>query len=227
MNGQESSLLLALQHGDNFFPGGTQAFSWGLETLVADGVVSTAKQLNDFVTSQLKWRWNYCDRPVLVACYRAGQQMRDLFALDEIVETRSLSQQARECSKRAGEAILIVHSQLGHSVATEYRKYVLSGQAYGHNAVAQGLIWQALGIDSRHAESISAHLLRTQLVSAALRLGVIGHIDAQMIIFEQQSVIERLLGERTIPVECVGSFTPQIEIALMRHEVQTSRLFVN
>ncbi len=227
MNSPLSGLLLALQHGDNFFPSGTQAFSWGLETLVAGGMVSNAEQLNEFVASHLKWRWNWFDRPVLAACYRTHKSTQNILELDVMVETRTLGKEARECSRRAGEAFLILHSRLGNTIAADYRNRILKSEAYAHNAVVQGLIWRSLGIECSQAELMSAHMLRTQLVSAALRLGVIGHIDAQLIISEQQSLIEQLLEQEVIPVERIGSFTPQIEIAVMQHEVQSSRLFVN
>ncbi|EGH21042.1 urease accessory protein UreF, partial [Pseudomonas amygdali pv. mori str. 301020] len=38
-----SSLLLALQQADSFFPGGAVAWSWGLETLLADGYLGNGE----------------------------------------------------------------------------------------------------------------------------------------------------------------------------------------
>ncbi len=222
-----SDLLLALQHGDSFFPGGTQSFSWGLETLAADGAVTTADQVCDFVASQLQWRWNYTDRPVIAACWRTEFGGGKVCALDAIVEARSLSLESRECSKRAGAALLTLHARLGSIAAKQFRKRVLAGEAHGHNAVAQGTVWRALGMQRSQAELMAAHQLRTQLTSAALRLGIIGHIDAQRIIGEQRRIIEKLLSEEAVCVDRIGTFTPQIEIAMMRHEAQESRLFAN
>src|SRR3954451_10544009 len=49
--------LAALQHADSFFPTGASAFSWGIETAVADGHVTTAADLAEFVACQLTYRW--------------------------------------------------------------------------------------------------------------------------------------------------------------------------
>ena len=42
---ETQSLLGALQFADSFFPSGSIAFSWGLETLRTDGEVVSAQQV--------------------------------------------------------------------------------------------------------------------------------------------------------------------------------------
>ena len=49
--------LAALQFGDSFFPSGAVSFSLGLETLHADGIVTDAASLEEFLTDQVMERW--------------------------------------------------------------------------------------------------------------------------------------------------------------------------
>ena len=74
---------------------------------------------------------------------------------------------------------------------------------------------------------ISAHTFTTGLVGAALRLGVIGHIDAQNTINTVRPVISGLLASDPVELDALNAFTPEQEIAVMRHETQSYRLFVN
>ncbi len=51
---ENPGLLVALQHGDSFFPSGSFAFSWGLETLRNDGLVHGSTDVERFALDQLK-----------------------------------------------------------------------------------------------------------------------------------------------------------------------------
>ncbi len=108
-----ASLLAVLQHGDSFFPSGSLAFSWGLETLRNDGLIQNAEDVEWFVMDQLRHRWATMDRPVLVAAHRAADDLESVVAVDLLVEAMSLAREARDGSRRAGAALLSVHHSLG------------------------------------------------------------------------------------------------------------------
>ena len=80
-------------------------------------------------------------------------------------------------------------------------------------------------MDEDGAVLLSAHLARVSLVSAGVRLGVITHIDAQAILERTGSTVARLARE-PLP-ERPHSFTPVADIAMMRHETQSVRLFAS
>jgi urease accessory protein len=52
----DHSLFITLQHADSFFPSGATSFSWGLETLCAEGAIQSASDLNTFIEGQLQAR---------------------------------------------------------------------------------------------------------------------------------------------------------------------------
>ena len=224
---ETQSLLGALQFADSFFPSGSIAFSWGLETLRADGEIVSAGQVAHFLEGQLAHRWATFDAPVLVAAMRADGRFDRLAELDDLVEAMTLATELRESSRRAGASLLKVHAGLCTPGAVEYRETIAQRKARGHLPVVQGMLWKASGLSEEACRAVSAHTLCTGIVGAALRLGMIGHLDAQKILLQTRPALVELLRIPAQDAEELYAYTPHAEIAAMRHEVQESRLFAN
>src|SRR5579871_1805186 len=130
MASDAARLLAALQFGDSAFPTGGFAFSWGLEGLVADGLVETPADVAEIIEDQLVHRWNTMDRALLVGALRAAD-IEDAVGLDHLAEAATASEPLRSGSRRAGRALLGVFSRLGYPRATAYRAMVEAGAAPG------------------------------------------------------------------------------------------------
>ena len=66
------------------------------------------------------------------------------------------------------------------------------------------------------------------VVGAALRLGVIGHIDAQQIFNATRNRVEGLITEDTVDLDHIDPFSPEQEIAVMRpRDYGPVRMFAN
>ena len=220
-----AALLAMLQHGDSFFPGGASAFSWGLETLCADAQIEDASDLAQFVEGQLACRWAGLDRAALVRAWHAGEDLDRAAAVDAEVDALSLALELREGSCRAGTALLTVHRKLGSTVAEAYLGRIRAASAHGHLCIAQGLVWRAAGLPEHSAQVLSAHTFCVGVLGAAIRLGRAGHIDAQRILQGSAGLIEDVI--RTAPPDTLSSCTFAADIAVMRHERQTTRFFSN
>jgi urease accessory protein len=75
--------------------------------------------------------------------------------------------------------------------------------------------------------AVSAHTLCTGMVGAALRMGMIGHLDAQKVLLRIRPVLVELLENAENLDEALHAYAPHVEIAAMRHESQDGRLFAN
>lgn len=223
----DASLLAALQHGDSFFPSGAMAFSWGLEALRADGQVTSASDVQRFLEGQLHHRWACFDRSFLLAAHAAAEAPDRILDIDRAMEVQILPREQREGSRRCGAALLSVHERLGTAGAAAYRALVRDGKAPGHLAVMQGLLWSGVGIGRNDAVAISAHGLCMGIVSAAIRLSIISHVDSQRIVGDLRPLILRLVAEPAPALNGVGVYAPATDIAAMRHETQAVRLFAN
>jgi urease accessory protein len=223
----DAVLVAALQHGDSFFPSGGIPFSWGLETLAAERRLESARDVGRFVEGQLTSRWGTCDRPALAAAYRAADRLDEVVTVDNELDALALSREMREGGRRAGGALLDVHSSLETPRAGAYRDLVHAGEAPAQLAAVQGLVWRGVGLTEEAACAVSAHVASVGLVGAAIRLNLIGHIDGQRILSEMRTVIRRLLAAPVVSFELVSSYVPAAEIAMMRHETGRVRMFAN
>ena len=224
---EAARLLAALQHGDSFFPSGSVSFSWGLESLCAEGLVTDEAEVRGFVEGQLCHRWATCDRPALIATHRSGRDLKRVAAIDAELESLALPQGLRVGSRRAGGALLNAHERLETPQASDYRGLVKSGVACGHLPVVQGLVWRSTGLSEGEAAAVSAHALCVGLLGAALRLGVIGHVGGQRILAALRPAMARLLALPVPPPGDFSAYTPAADIAVMRHETADVRLFAN
>lgn len=223
MNGTER-LLALLQHGDSFFPAGGFAFSWGLETLVADGQVRGAEDLARFIAGQIEHRWATFDRVIVAHAHRA-RAPDHLAALDALVEAASWPRELREGSRRAGRALLGMHARLGAAEAAAYQVRARSRAAHAHLPVVQGLVWREAGLDEAAAVALSGYQACAALASAAVRLGAATHVDAQRTLGAVRPLAARLAGLPVPEAAAIRAFTPASDIAMMRHERQATRLF--
>lgn len=222
---EAARLLLALQHGDSAFPSGGFAFSWGLETLKSDGLVTDAAGVADFVGNQLARRWATSDRYFLHRAAEMAGDIEALAALDREVEAMTLASELRDGSRRAGRTLLRAHTGLGTPGVEPYQAAVRDGRALGHLPIAQAVAWIGAGMALGEAETVAAYTLAAGIAQAAVRLSLLGAIEAQVMMTTIRPRIETLLGQ-PVPDKPHG-FTPAAEIAVMRHETGDARLFAN
>jgi urease accessory protein len=92
--------------------------------------------------------------------------------------------------------------------------------------VVFGVVTQALEIPEEPAALGYGYTVVAGAVSAALRLGVLGQSEGQSIMKrEWPAIVDAVARARIAEVAHISSFTPLLEIAMMRHERAYSRLF--
>jgi urease accessory protein len=222
-----AATLAVLQFGDSLFPSGAVSFSWGLEGLAENGVVTGADGVRAFVIGQLNARWASFDRAVVVAAHRAMSDLDDIAAIDDQVEIQTPSAELRSGSRRMGEALLSVASRLGIADAAAYRDRVKQGAACGHLTPMQGLVWGRAGLSQGDAVALSAHTFCTGLLSAAIRLGSLTHIEAQRALIEARAEAARIAALPVPPLTDLSSYGIEAEIAVMQSATNPTRVFAN
>ena len=219
--------LAVLQFGDSFFPSGAVSFSWGLEGLSDNGVVTDADAVRAFVIGQLRARWAQFDRPVVIAAHRAKTNPDKITAIDHEVEVQTPCAEFRSGSRRMGEAMLSVFTKLGIGEAAAYRERVKQGDAPGHLPAMQGYLWGRAGLSEGDAVALSAHTFSTGLLGAGIRLGCLSHIEAQQILIEARDDAVRLAAWPVPLVSALSAYAIEAEIAVMQHVNNTQRVFAN
>jgi urease accessory protein len=219
----ETTLAL-MQFGDSAYPAGGFAFSWGVEGLAADGLLNNRVDLDGFIAEHLEFRWNTMDRPLLGRAYRAVN-LAAVARIDLHAEASTPAAPMRDGSRRAGRALLGVSARLGGALALGYREWLAGDARLGHLPVAQAIAYRDAGLTLYSAEVVSGWTLVNGLVSAATRLGVIGHVEAQQCLTAARATLTALLAEEIAEDMAPSSFTPLIDIAVSRGRSRETRLF--
>ncbi|MCO6387794.1 urease accessory protein UreF [Aliihoeflea sp. 40Bstr573] len=220
-----AGLLLVMQHADSAFPSGGFAFSQGLEasSLLADRFGGF--EFEPYVRTQLIHRWTCADRVALVRSHRMKGDLARIMELDAEVEASTAIDVLRHGSRRNGMAFLTAHRRLGCAPADDYAKLVRAGQASGHLCVVQGLVWHDLGVGEDAAVAISGYQCVASLATAAVRLGLLGALEAQAAIARLHPLVATLSATPIEDDEPLAAFIPLAEIAVLMPDASGQRLF--
>lgn len=216
----DTALLTLLQLCDTAFPSGAFAFSGGLEALVGEGRVQGAAQVGDFLTDEVLPRWAGFDRVFLRRAH-AARDLEEIAGIDADCELHCTVESLASASRRTGRAALSTHTRLGTPGCAALLAQVRAGQTPGHAAVVQGLAGNGLGLAPLEAGTLHALALAT--LSAAVRLGALGAMQAQQILAAARPAMAALLAAR--PPAVPFTFSPRADIAAMRHGQTPLRLF--
>ena len=126
-----------------------------------------------------------------------------------------------------GEAMLSVVARLGIGEADAYRGLVKQGEAFGHLAAMQGYLWGRAALSEPDTVALSAHTFTTGLLGAGIRLGCLGHIDAQRILIEARQEAASLAALPVPAIDELSAYAVEAEIAVMRHVNNSLRVFAN
>lgn len=215
--------LRLLQISDSAFPSGSFAFSGGLETLAADGVVTDVAMLGDLIRGQAIIRWGGVDRWFIRAAHDAGPDARVLADLDWLCEAHVSIEALGEASRRIGLATLTTHARMGTPGAAAYRAGIAVGETLGHAPVVQGMIGAGLALPIEAVEAGALYGAVNGLLTAAIRLGIVGALEAQTLLAGLGADMAGTLA--ATPPHLPTAFTPLADIAVSRRPGQAGRLF--
>lgn len=219
------ALLRAIWQGDGAFPSGAFAFSGGLEGLATLGAPSGAAGLKALLEDVLRLRWASADRVALARAYRAGGDLAAVAAADAAMEAATLCTPLRDGSRRNGAALLLAHDRLGTPGAGALRAACHAGACLGHLPVMQGALFRALGLDLASAVAVAGYAAVTSFVTASVRLGRVGAIEAQKAVAAVLPLLAELAAMPPAEDAPIEGFLPLLDVAAARHARADMRLF--
>jgi urease accessory protein len=220
------SLIRLLQVSDTAFPSGAFAFSSGLETLVNEGRVQSAPDIQTILTGQILPRWASFDRVFLAAAHACAADPAELAQIDARCHLQSSADRLAHASRRIGRSLLSVHARIGTAGAAAYRSHADHPQQRERSTyepVIQGLVGASLGLSLTECELGAAHSTSMAFVTSAVRLGRLGAIEAQGVL---AAIAPDILSILSQPVPRLASaFSPFAEIAALRRNTSQAALF--
>lgn len=201
------------------FPIGSFAYSGGLERAVADGLVTDAGSLAAWIGTLIGHGPVWNDAVLLAESHRRQAEPARLAEVTALAEALAGSRERHQETMLLGEAFLAAARAWPDEVFERLPDKV----AY---PIAIGAVTGAHGIRPEKALAVFLHAYASQAISAGIRLGVAGQRDGVAILAGLEECIAAVARRAAVStLDDLGSATIQADIASLRHETQTTRLF--
>ena len=224
--------LSIMQLCDSFFPTGMYTMSNGLEALFySKKKVKDANGLRDLIKVYIEYQIGPADCAALGSSYEyaQGSDLQKILEVDEILFSMKLIRETREATTRSGIQLLRCVSSfiINHEILNKYQEAIKVKQASGVYAVALAVVSSALKIPKRKAGLMMLYAFSVSLVGAALRLGMIQHLEGQRIVHElKPSMLNTVNNNIDRPLTGMWQFVPDIDIIQITHERMGSKMFI-
>lgn len=223
-------LARLLQFSDSTLPIGSFAFSNGLESALQTGVVSDPDSLLRYVGMILRQASRmdgiallHAHRAALVADYDAILEAdRELFC-------RRVGEEQQLMLTRVGKKFAELLLKIAPSPVLErWLGDIKAGATPGCYPVGQAVALAHMGADEREAFVMHQYGVASMILSAALRLMRIDHLDTQRILFTAQERVEDdYAAVRDLALDEMASFAPVFDVLVAHHTTTHVRLFMN
>lgn len=217
--------IRALQVADSFLPVGAFAYSDGLETAAASGLVHDAIALNEWMVHFLENVFVPCEGLALVKCMLALESgdLDTLYRIDTELTAIRPAAAVRKASTGIGKRLLSIYSSIYDAESAPWRTVTLP---HGNAAAAYAMVFVHCGIQQRDGALAFGYNRLTGIVSAGLRLISMGQQEGQRLLAHNlkrlPDAVDRILKMRDEPLR---SFNPLLDIEQMNHQYVYSRLF--
>jgi urease accessory protein len=228
--GRVANLARALQFGDSMFPIGGFAFSGGLESAIQKRVVTDAETLHAYARTAVEQAATG-DGIALVWAHRAAAagDLDELTRIDERVYARKLSAETRTMSVRMGKKFAEMGAEVtAVPILAAWRDRIEAGDTPGCYPVALAVNFAAQGLTARDAFVVHQYGVASMILSAALRLMKVSHVDTQRILYRLDAGADAAYeAAAAASLADMAGFAPLTEILAAVHVKAHVRLFMN
>jgi len=220
-----------LQLGDSFFPTGMYTTSSGLETLFYDKRIRTKEEILEFITVCLQYQIGPADCAALSNAYDFAKEenLTKIIEVDQILFSMKLIKDIRNASTRSGTQLLncLLNFVKDNNLTSSYYGAIKNKMANGVYPVALALASNDLKIKKERACLILLYGFTVSIVGAALRLGILQHLEGQQIIHKLKPVISSVINYNiNRHYSHLWQFSPGIDLVQMKHEQMYSKMFI-
>jgi urease accessory protein len=217
---------LFLQLADSAFPTGGFAHSAGLEAAVQTGEVVGAlgdRGLSRFVAASL-WQVGLGALPFVTAGHAGAESIEQVERLDSASDAFLASAVQNRASRTQGRALVSTCARIFE--LRELDRLVKERRIVAHLAPLFGATAARLGASRAETQELTLHLALRSVLSAAVRLGVIGPHEGQRIHHAHGPLLDEILAACSeLGADEVAQPAPLFELIGSLHDRLYSRLF--
>ena len=213
---------LLLQLADSAFPVGSFAHSNGVEAAAQHGVFHN-EPIADFIRALLHQTVKGA-LPILFAAHREPANFAEI---DEFCDAFLSNHVTNRASRAQGAATLAAARRIFAPPSLEaLHQQIRDEKLSGHLAPIFGATMRSLGIDEEACGQLSLFTTLRGAISSAVRLGVIGPLEAQRIQASLADEAAALVAPaRKIPMDAAAQTSPFLDMLQANQDRLYSRLF--
>jgi urease accessory protein len=229
MNTDLSELTL-MQLSDSFFPSGLYTMSNGLETIFDEKRASSEGDVYDFLEVTLEQQLGPADSVALSNAYDYAKikDISGIIRCDDVLYSMKLIQESRAASCRAGSQMLkCITAISSDNFLKSYSEKISKSEAPGTHPVVAGVCSFVMGIKKEQARQMMMYGFCVSVTGAALRLGMIDHIQSQKLLHKIKPKIQQTLEKfADTKINDCWQFSPRYDLIQMTHENKFSKMFI-
>jgi len=229
MNTDLSDLSL-MQISDSFFPTGLYTMSNGLETLFSEKRITGMDELCELIQTNIVQQIGPSDCVALSNAYDSTSlnDIEKIIMCDRSLFAMKLVKESREAACRSGtQMIKCISSFITNETLADYHNAIKNSQTPGVHAVVTGVTSNVLRIEKQKAILHFLYGFSVSMVGAALRLGIIEHLQSQKILHLLKPVIaetcDRYISKS---LNDMWQFAPEYDVIQITHEQKFSKMFI-
>ena len=223
--------LAVMQLSDSFFPTGLYSTSNGLEFLFSKNEIKGIEDIKKMIKVNIEQQIGPSDCVALEnALENAGKgNFEKIIQADEMAFIMKPIKEIRKASTNSGIQLIKCVSEFvkDNDILNEYEKAVKGKKVHGIFPVAFAICCHALQIRKEKSITMLLYGFTVSVIGAALRLGLIQHLEGQKILHEVKPIIIQTLKENSNKsLSDMWQFAPQFDIIQMSHEKMDSKMFI-
>ena len=226
----DSSNLSLMQLSDSFFPSGLYTMSNGLETFFDEKRVSSQNDISNLLEIILEQQLGPADSVALSNAYDCtkNDDILGIIKCDNILNSMKLIQESRAASCRAGsQMIKCISAIFSNDLLKTYSEKISKNESSGTHPVVLGVCSFVMGVKKEQTKQMMMYGFCVSVTGAALRLGIIDHIQSQKILHEIKPKIQEILEKfSNTKIDDCWQFSPKYDLIQMTHENKFSKMFI-
>lgn len=224
------SLMRLIQFTDSAFPIGTFSFSNGLETAIHEKLVYDSKTLEDYAHAA-SLQAAYSDGIVALKAYHAAREgnYKDIIDADKRLIEFKMNKESRLMLMRMGKKMAEMSIAIKSiPLMDQWLIDIKNNNTPGTYPVAQGILFANIDLSEEELFCSHQYGVINMIIGAALRTMRVSHYDTQQILYRLSELTQYYFQEiKTLELDDMNSFVPQIDIISSLHEKGTMRMFMN
>lgn len=209
---------------DSNLPAGGYAFSNGLEAASHMGLLSNADQLSAYLSTTI-YNAAHSELPFIYSCYNQESLNLDdlLMTYDAMITTQTM---AKASAVQGRNLIRIMNTLYPSDAMNTLRKKLIKHALPAHHTIVYGTTFQVAELALLQTKQLFMYQVLRDQVSSAVRLGIIGPMEAAQLQKQHHQTCEVAIQHTTDqPYTQATRNAPQIDITQSFHQHLYSRLF--